>query len=196
MPPEWGQYFGPGTGGVITHNAVDAEPRCVERAKTEGDKIYAGRPGPAGPGGGARGCVDPAGPVGRRQLGPIRLGMSDRDVRARLGDPVAVRRGFLRYCAVGGGSYLVGQPGDRSGEFGSDPGALTVMLWSNSPRLLPRAKAVRRAKVVARIGRTRVVRVRKRPWLLAGVRGKRVRWVAVRDTRRARSLKVWLRRTR
>jgi len=41
-------------------------------------------------------------------------------VRGELGPPGSVKRGFLRYCVSGGGSLLVGQPGDRSGTLGSN----------------------------------------------------------------------------
>ena len=33
MPPEYGRYFGPGTGGFITRNEVPADPRCAEKAR-------------------------------------------------------------------------------------------------------------------------------------------------------------------
>jgi hypothetical protein len=68
--------------------------------------------------------------------------MRDGDVRAKLGAPAELRRGFLRYCADGGGVYLVGQRRDRSGDLGSDPKARTVMVLSTSPAL--RARAHRR----------------------------------------------------
>src|SRR4051794_39427199 len=41
FPPEYAKYFGNGTGGVITHNDVPADPRCAERAQREGSRIYA-----------------------------------------------------------------------------------------------------------------------------------------------------------
>ena len=40
FPAEYKPYFGPGTGGVRTRNSVDADPRCVERARREGARIY------------------------------------------------------------------------------------------------------------------------------------------------------------
>src|SRR5256714_6708923 len=32
IPPDQARFFGPGTGGFITHDEVPADPRCVERA--------------------------------------------------------------------------------------------------------------------------------------------------------------------
>jgi hypothetical protein len=32
LPPEYAQYFGPGTGGVRVVNSVEADPACAERA--------------------------------------------------------------------------------------------------------------------------------------------------------------------
>jgi hypothetical protein len=192
IPPEYAQHMGPGTGGAITRNAVDTDPACVARAQAAPEKIYADRSSAAGPGGGSRGCVAAAGTANRRRLGPVRIGARDRDVRAALGDPERVHRGFMRYCADGGGVLLVGQPGDRSGELGSDPDARTVMVLTTSPRVRAGrvrvgARAPRHAKRIAKLGRTGVVRVR--PGVLAGVRARRVRWLAVRDARRVTSVR-------
>src|SRR3954447_23330374 len=68
MPPEYAQHLGPGTGGVITRDAVEADPSCAAKAKAEHDRIYADRAGSAVPSGGARGCVGLAGAVTRRRL--------------------------------------------------------------------------------------------------------------------------------
>jgi hypothetical protein len=143
------------TAGGITHDDVEADPACVAKAEEHPD-IYAknaARP---------HGCIATAGPVKRRRLGPVRLGMRDGDVRAKLGAPAEVRRGFLRYCADGGGVYLVGQRKDRSGDLGSDPKAPTVMVLSTSPALRARAK------------RRHVLRGRR--WVaVTRLRGKRLR---------------------
>jgi hypothetical protein len=147
------------TGGAITHNQVDAEPDCVAKATPQ---LYAT---------GAktkRGCVTTAGKVGRRRLGPVRLGMRDGRVRSKLGDPREVRRGFLRYCADGGGKLLVGQRNDRSGDLGSDPKARTVIVVTTARALIRRAP--RRA-----------------------LRGPHRRWVAVTRLR-GRRLRAALRR--
>jgi hypothetical protein len=150
-----GQHAPIDTFGGITRNQVDADPACVAKAK-EHPEIYATNA--AKP----HGCIATQGGITRKQLGPIRLGMRDGDVRAKLGAPAAVRRGFLRYCADGGGGYLVGQRNDRSGDLGTDPKARTVIVLSTSPSLRARAR-----------GR-RVLRGRR--WVaVSRLRGKRLR---------------------
>src|SRR4051812_17135529 len=128
FPAEWKPYFSKGTGGVITHNSVDADPRCVERAKREPGRIYRG----AGGRGSASRCASPGGPVDRRRLGPVRIGDSEDVVRRSLGPPTLIKRGFLCYCLAGGGRYVVGQRSDRSGDFGAGGDEKTVMLVSTS----------------------------------------------------------------
>ena len=198
IPPEYAQHLGPGTGGVITRNAVEADPSCVARVAA-GEQIYAAQPSAAGPNGGSRGCGAVAGAGTSRRLGPVALGEPDRAVRSRLGDPVVVRRGFLRYCATGGGVLAVGQPGDRSGELGTDPGAPAILLFSDAPgvragRVGPgaRARALRRAfprrRRLTRLGSAVVYRVAPRSRVLVAVRGGRVAWLAVGDRRRLRSI--------
>jgi hypothetical protein len=40
FPEEWRPFFGPGEGGFVTHNQIQSDPRCVERAESEGNEIY------------------------------------------------------------------------------------------------------------------------------------------------------------
>ncbi len=110
FPAEYAPYFGPGTGGVITHNQVDVDPSCVAKARAASP--YA-KPTPKAA------CRDVSGGVGTRHLGPVTLGMPEGTVRNVLGPPVRIHRGFLRYCVRGGGKQLIGFPGDRSGERGA-----------------------------------------------------------------------------
>ena len=150
-----GQPASPDTFGGVTHDDVPVDATCAAKAQAH-PEIYArnaARP---------TGCIATAGPVDRRRLGPIALGMKDGDVRARLGAPGEVRRGFLRYCADGGGVYLVGQANDRSGELGSDPKARTVIIVTTARTLRQRARG-RRV-------------VRGRHWVaVTRLRGKRLR---------------------
>jgi hypothetical protein len=110
FPPQWDRYFGPGTGGVISHNDVPVDPSCVAAANN--------RPGassapsqPTTPPQTEPGCANAAGHVNRKGLGPVRLGMSKSRVLATLGLPQSITRGLLRYCLTGGGSLLVGERG-------------------------------------------------------------------------------------
>jgi hypothetical protein len=125
FPPQYGQYFGPGTGGFITHDAVKADPACAAKAKSSPGKVYSSAAQ-------APRCVAGSGPVGRRRLGPVWLGQTEQSVRAGLGPPGTVKRGFLRYCARAGGQLLVGEPGDRSGTFGTGAGSKAVLLLTTS----------------------------------------------------------------
>jgi hypothetical protein len=177
IPPEFARHMGPGTAGFMTRDDIPADPACAARAAAEPERIYASAETPP-----AGGCTDPAGPLTRRRLGPVALGSAEADVRTALGRPREVRRGFLRYCAEGGGALLVGFPADRSGDLGPPSAGRAVIVVSTAPALLRGAPRVRRgAPAVLRAGRLRVVR--HRSGVLAGVRAGRVRFVAVADRR-------------
>jgi hypothetical protein len=179
MPEEYAEHMGPGTGGFTVHNDGDVDPPCAARANSEPEKIYSAPEGSS-----SRGCVDARGFAG------VTPALSDGQIRGRLGDPTAVRRGFLRYCATGGGALLVAQPGDRSGDLGRDPAARTLLVASTSPassmrRMRPGSR-LRRAgmRIYARIGGRRVWR---RGSSLVIERRGRVRAVAVYDRRAVRT---------
>jgi hypothetical protein len=200
FPPQYGQYFGPGTGGMITHDQVPVDPQCAALAKQH--HVYAQQIAPK--------CVPGAGHVTRKGLGPIGLGTTESQVRATIGPPRSVKRGFLGYCVEGGGALLVGQPGDRSGTFGDGGTARTVMLLTTARGFVLRAghgraltvgsskhallKAFRRAK---RLRHTRAYRLRR--GLVAGVTRGRIVYLAAYDRkaiRRIPRLRAYLRRAR
>jgi hypothetical protein len=205
IPPEYAAALGRGTGGVITHNDIPADPTCVAKARAHPELIYAA----AAPGSGAapRACTVP-GRLAPRALGPLTLGELETAVRERLGEPAAVERGYLRYCLRGGGALFAGVPGDRSGERGvSSAGAVRVLLTtSRSPRLRgvgvgATFARVRRAfpALVGRAGGTETTWHKpssRSPYLLAVRRG-RVRALGVYATKRIRTrsaLAAWLAR--
>jgi hypothetical protein len=186
MPPEYGRYFGPGTGGFRTRNSVPADPQCAERAARERDRIYAGT------GAAPSRCLTPAGGVSTRGVGPVRLGQTEAQVRRALGPPETVKRGFLRYCVQGGGSYEVGQSEDRSGDLGEGGDERTVMVLSTSKRFRHKRvgpgtskrtfrRRLKHSRRLFRMGKTQVYLARTRSRVLFGVRGRRVTFVAVRD---------------
>ena len=213
VPEEFSRHFGPGTGGVITRNDIPADPGCVERANDASRPVYAAPPPGETPAAGTKaapfaGCPALDGSATARGLGPIRLRDPEERVRAALGAPARVHRGFLRYCVAGGGKYLVGQRGDRSGERGTDPQAATVFLLTTNAAL--RTRGIGRgssSRAVARtfprtqrrlvLGRTRVVETRRGSGVLLGIRDGRVRFLAAYDRKVIRTtagLRSYLRR--
>ena len=210
MPPEYAQYMGPGTGGVVAKDSgVEPDPRCAERARREPEKIYATAEERAGQPARATSaeCRRPTGGrVTSARLGPVAIGDTELRVRERIGRPSEVRRGFHRYCDDGG--YLVGQASDRSGDLGTDDGEPTVMLVATRGAFRlkgagpgVRARTLRRAfgrrlRRGGAVGRTAILRVRGRP-VAFGVRARRVRFIAVYDRRAIsgrRALRDYLRR--
>jgi hypothetical protein len=152
FPPQYGRYFGPGTGGFITHDGVPVDPACAAKARAHPRQIYlsaAQKPR----------CVTATGTVGRRRLGPVRLGQ--RRVWSALGPPSALRRGFLRYCARRGGLLLVGEPGDRSGTFGGAGRARVVILLTTSRQFALRSAPGKLVRVGSRV---RALPGRKSSW--------------------------------
>lgn len=201
FPPGYRHYFGPGTGGVITHDQIPVDPQCVALA---GQKpVYAQQTG-------APRCVPATGRVTRKSLGPVSLGATEGQVRALLGPPQTVKRGFLNYCVSGGGTLLVGQPGDRSGTFGDGGSARTVMVLSTAPGFVLRGGhgktvAVRSRKRALLAGFRAAKRLshsnayRLEPGVVAGVKHGRVAYLAIYDRhaiRRQITLRGYLRRAR
>jgi len=188
FPPQYGSYFGPGTGGFITHDEVPVDAACVALAQRE--KVYTAN-GPR--------CVPGVGKVQRRKIGPLSLGEREDTVRAQLGPPQDVKRGFLRYCVQGGGSLLMGERGDRSGPFGSGGQQPAVVLATTSRGFL----MSRHLRVGSRTHRHgRMVRhglfaIRVRRGVIALVSRHRVRELVVYDWHAIhnwRNLRGYLRR--
>lgn len=193
MPPEWNRHFGPGTGGFVTRNGIQGEPRCIELAARSSP--YAADPAAA------RACLAATSAMSSRSIGGIRLGDREARVRARLGAPHLVRRGFLRWCYRDGTSLRVGHAADRSGSGGASAGEPALLLLTTSPayrtrRIGPSSSArafrrafrgaVRRYTVNGRV----VWSLSRRSRMLAGVRHGRVHYLAVYDDRRLRSLRA------
>jgi hypothetical protein len=160
MPPEWAQYLGPGTGGVITHDAVQADPSCAARASHGG--VYAQpAPAPAGEPPLAP-CADAAGAVTRRSIGPLALGMTRARARAALGAPRADGARAMRWCVDGGGVLRAAMHRGR---------VTGLRTTSRAHRLHGIGPG---SRVRWRSGRHQVGR-----GVVVGVRAHRVRWLAL-----------------
>ena len=133
IPQEYSKYMGQGTGGVITRNSFKADPNCAAIADAHPESIYVDPTGIRGTAAQSA-CGSPTGGVTRSNLGPVGLGDTEDQVRALLGSPASVKRGFLHYCVAGAGKFLVGLSADRSGDLGSGEGAAraVALLTTNS----------------------------------------------------------------
>jgi hypothetical protein len=191
VPPEYARYFGPGTGGVITRNDVEPDPRCAEKARAK--PPYA-RPSP-----GARGCLAAKGGLSSRAIGGVALGDPESRVRSLLGEPFLVRRGFLRWCYQDGSSLRVGQASDRSGDLGAGDTDPAIALLTTSRVFRTRGvgpgsslRALRRAFRGARrrytVNGKVVWTLARRGRLVAGVRRGRVVYLAAYDRGHLRTL--------
>lgn len=205
IPPQYAQYFGPGTGGMQAVGNVPADPGCAARAAANPGEIYAmpSSPVPSEVGVGpirvppGAPCLTAAGAVTARAIGSVRLGDPRQRVLALLGAPVHLRAGFMHYCLRGGGKFLVG----RSSAAGAAPSAAqkapTVMVLTTNAgyRLRGIARGTGagafhrrfpRARALLRQGATRVWSIRPGADVIAGLRRGRVRFLAVYDRRTLR----------
>jgi hypothetical protein len=146
FPTQDGQYFGPGTGGVITHDDVPVNPVCVALAAKE--QVYA-QSSTAPPK-----CVAAGGQVDGHGIGPLALGAGEQTVRAEIGPPSQVKQGFLSYCVTGGGTLFAGEPGDRSGTLGTSGNGPTVILATTSPSYTLLGTAIHVGDSTSRMQRT------------------------------------------
>ena len=156
-------------------------------------------PGAAGSGGAgstpaARGCLSRSAPIERRGIGRVRLGMTRAALARRLPAPRRTTKHSWRWCVKGGKGTvsvafgksgrvaLVASTASRSGRGKVSPGSSTARLR----RRYPHRRAVGRA----------LVRATPRSSRIFGVRGGRVRYVAVTGSRtiaRSKLLRRYLR---
>jgi hypothetical protein len=124
-----------------------------------------------------RGCLSRRAPIGRRGIGRVRLGMTRKALARRLPAPRKTTRHSWRWCVTGGSGTvsaafsksgrvaLVATTAQRRGKRKVLPGSSRAQLR----RLYPRRTSVGRA----------LVRANPRSSRIFGVRGGKVRYVAV-----------------
>ncbi len=183
VPPAYAPYFSEdGGGGVMFTQATDADPSCI--ALAESNDVYRNDPE-------FRNCIPPGGELQGKRVGRARLGMAAKRVRARLGKPRSRRRGVDRWCVIGGAALRVAYRGP------APKGAALIQTSSRGHSeggVAPGDRAARAKRRLAvrptmRIGRTNVAEAPRRAGrrLFVGLRGKRVRWLAMADPDRLRS---------
>jgi len=160
FPEEWKPYFGYGRGGFHSSGSVEADPECVAKAEEQSPYRREPESEPA-PGG----CPEAEGRVGRSIAG-LELGATRRETIERNGQPLRRKRGFFRYCILGGGKYMAGF-GRRRAQFllTTNPG----FDVNGVRRLTPKRQARRRLdgeKELFRTSKTVVWAVRERDHVL------------------------------
>jgi hypothetical protein len=171
----------------------DYSPKPAFAAYRELVARFGAREGAGSRIGGSAGCLARRARVLSRGIGRVRLGAARRSLERRLGAPVRSSPRAGRWCVAGGGTVRVAY--SRAGR------ALLVVTTArahHSRRVRPGTslRALRRSFPLGRaIGRG-VRRAGRRSRVVAGVRGRRVRYLAVagrRLLRRPRELRAFLR---
>ncbi len=153
------QFLGPGTGGVITHDDIPADPNCVAQANSAHPPgVYASPPPAPSSAPPMAPCADASGAVTSRSIGPLALGMTAK--RARAGPRPAAQRMALVRRRWRHAARLAAPRADRAA--GDD-----LARSTRSTASIARSR-VRWRSGVHRIGRDVTV----------GVRAHRVRWLA------------------
>ncbi len=149
---------------------------------------------PASTAGARRGCLARRSPIGPRNIGRVRLGLSKKALLRRVPAPTRRTKRSWRWCVKGGKGTvsaaftrrgrvaLVSTTAPRHGNRGVHPGSRTKKLRA----------AYRRRRALSRS----LVRANRRSPRLFGVRGGRVRYVAVASRRtvgRRTALRAYLR---
>ena len=140
------------TGGVISHDDIPADPSCVAKGH-----VYAHPRPPAEPPPPLSPCAEARGAVTSHSIGPLALGMTEARARELLGEPRFARGRTLTWCTL--------RATFRRGR-------VTALRTSSPIYALHGIRAGRRVRWRSgthRIGRNVAI----------GVRGHRVRWLAL-----------------
>lgn len=180
-PPEYQPYLDEDGGGgvqVLLESGPDPTCRALVDTPQERSRIYRGVPH-------ERSCVPPGGRLRGTQVGRARLGMSRSSLRNKLGRPHKRKRRVDRWCLIGKASLRAAYRG----------GARVALLRTSSrghdlrkvaPGDPARKAVVRFGEPDGHAGNTRVIDAGgdARRHAYVGVRGGRVRWLAIADPSR------------
>jgi hypothetical protein len=177
VPPGYAPYFDEaGGGGVEVLLETNPDPICGAKVDTPEERrsVYGGAAESQ--------CIDPAGQVRGKRVGRATLGARRASLRARLGPPTFARAHLDAWCLVGKGELRAAyNRRDRA------HGLLTSGSGQGFHGVTPGDK-VSRARRLLDLRRNRVseiLRAAKR--VLLGIEGRRVRWVALIRTGKART---------
>jgi hypothetical protein len=187
-PPAYAPYFDEnGGGGVLTQMETISDPACAamvdtpaERARVYEDESV------------VRGCIEPGGELTRRKIGTARLRMSRDRLHSRLGQPTKTKRGTDRWCVTGAANLRIAYARTGGRPARAKPRRRAVLIRTTARGHTargvgpgtPRRRAVSRLALGYRFraGKTRVFESERRSGVLfAGIRGGRVRWLAIAD---------------
>jgi hypothetical protein len=191
VPAAYAPYVEPtGGGGAIVLLESDPDPTCGALVDTpeEREQVYASEPR-------YKRCIAPGGQIGRRRIGRVRLGMGARQVHEMLGPPRRREHFTQRWCIEGGSNLVVHFHKRERGRGQGAPRGAALIRTSNPGHAFDgvgpgtrRGRAIRRLGLERRfaVGGTGVFAAPARPrrLLLAGIRGPRVRWLALADPNR------------
>ena len=188
-PPAYQPYFSPnGGGGVIVLLETDPDPNCVAAA-AQGD-VYANQPQFGN-------CITPGGELHGRQVGHVALGMSREQIVSLLGPPHSEKQGTDRWCVIGDGELRIGYSGAKQSGAQQAAVILTTVLGHTVRGIRAgskRRRAIRRLHLTRRFraGGVGVFEAPRKPGrrLFIGIGGKRVKWIAVSDPQKLRSLRA------
>lgn len=180
-PAEYQPYLEEGGGGgVMVTEATEADPECAEKAERK--DVYRNDPDYGN-------CIPPGGELEGRRVGKVKLGTSSRQVRRQLGKPHSHRNRVDRWCVVGNANLRVAYA-----RHGLPRGAALIRTTSrgHTENGVGRGSTRRRAndrldlEPRFRLHATRVAEADREHHrrLFAGIRGKRVRWLAMVDPHR------------
>ena len=169
-----------GGGGVMVIQATEADPQCAEMAERK--DVYRNDPDFGN-------CISPGGELRGRKVGKVKLGTSSRQVRRQLGRPQSHRHRVDRWCVVGNANLRVAYA-----RHGLPRGAALIRTTSRSHTENGVGRGSKRKRANDRLGLehrfrlngTRVAEADRqhRRRLFAGIRDRRVRWLAMVDPQR------------